>query len=142
MSRFGVLVAAAVALVSCSKGAGDAKDGKDAKRNGEAAADTVSVTGVVAAVDPDKVQVKTDDGREIALKMSQTVSVTLAGGEAESAVITEGAPVRVSYRPKGSGGDLVTIDVEPQAANARGEMKGVPQDDPPANPEKASQRRR
>jgi hypothetical protein len=136
MSRFAVLVSAALALVACSKGGGDAKD---AKRNGEAATDTVSVTGVVAAVEPDKVRVTTDDGRQIALKMSQTVSVTLAGGEAESAVITEGAPVRVSYRPKGSGGDLVTIDVEPQAAKARGETKGVPQDGPPANPQRASE---
>jgi ABC-type Fe3+-hydroxamate transport system substrate-binding protein len=136
MSRIGVIAAAAaLAVVACRK------DGKEAK-NGASSAETVSVTGVVSGVDPDQVQVTTDDGRQLALKMNQTVAVTLAGGEAETAVITEGAPVRVSYRPKGSGGDLVTIDVEPQAANGRGELKdGAAQPDPPANPDRARQGR-
>jgi ABC-type Fe3+-hydroxamate transport system substrate-binding protein len=136
MSRIGVLIAAAVALSACRRDESRAS----AAKAGEAA-DTVSVNGVISAVEPDKVRVTTEDGRELALKLGEAVSVTLAGGQAEAAVITEGAPVRVSYRPKGSGGELVTVDVEPQATSGRGEMKGVPQDDPPANPEKASQGR-
>jgi ABC-type Fe3+-hydroxamate transport system substrate-binding protein len=136
MSRIGVLIAAAMALAACSKGASQAGgDGKkaEAKKAGEAG-DSVSVSGVISAVEPDRVRVRTDDGRELALKLDEAVSVTLAGGKAETAVITEGAPVRVSYRPKGSGGDLVTVDVEPQATTGRGEAKKVPQSDPPANP--------
>jgi ABC-type Fe3+-hydroxamate transport system substrate-binding protein len=136
MSRIGVLIAAAMALSACRRDEGRAS----AAKAGEAA-DTVSVNGVISAVEPDEVRVTTDDGRELALKLGEAVSVTLAGGQAETAVITEGAPVRVSYRPRGSGGDLVTVDVEPQATSGRGEMKGLPQDDPPANPEKASQGR-
>jgi hypothetical protein len=136
MSRIGVLVAAAMAIAACRGGGDGAKEREKAKA---ADGETVSVTGVVTGVAPDKVQVKTDDGRELAFKMSDAVSVTLAGGESQSAVITEGAPVRVSYRPKGSGGDAVTIDVEPQATNGRGEAKGVPQRDPPADPSRARQ---
>jgi ABC-type Fe3+-hydroxamate transport system substrate-binding protein len=136
MSRIGVLIAAAMALSACRRDESQAS----ARKAGEAA-DTVSVNGVISGVEPDKVRVTTDDGRELALKLGEAVSVTLAGGQAEAAVITEGAPVRVSYRPKGSGGDLVTVDVEPQATSARGEMKGVPRDESPANPEKASQGR-
>lgn len=135
MSRIGVLVGAAMAIAACR---GDAGAGaKEKAKAGDGG--TVSVTGVVTGVAPDKVQVKTDDGRELAFDMSDAVSVTLAGGESQSAVITEGAPVRVSYRPKGSGGDAVTIDVEPQATNGRGEAKGVPQRDPPADPNRARQ---
>jgi ABC-type Fe3+-hydroxamate transport system substrate-binding protein len=136
MSRIGVLIAAAMALSACRRDESRAS----AAKAGEAA-DTVSVNGVISAVERDEVRVTTDDGRELALKLGEAVSVTLAGGQAETAVITEGAPVRVSYRPRGSGGDLVTVDVEPQATSGRGERKGVPQDDPPANPEKASQGR-
>lgn len=137
MSRFGVIAAAAaLAVVACRK------DGNGEGKESASSAQTVSVTGVVSGVDPDQVQVTTDDGRKLALKMNQAVAVTLAGGDAETAVITEGAPVRVSYRPKGSGGDLVTIDVEPQASNGRGELKGdTGQHDPPASPERAQQGR-
>ncbi len=122
MVRFGVLVAAA-ALAAC--------------RGGGGRGDTVSVTGVVSAVLPHAVRVRTDDGRQLALDLTDHVAVTLAGGEAQTAVITEGAPVRVSYRPKGAGGELVSVDVEPQARNGRGEAKDVPAADPPADPARA-----
>jgi ABC-type Fe3+-hydroxamate transport system substrate-binding protein len=138
MSRIGVLVAAATALAACredSKGAGGGK--------ANAQADTVSVTGVVSAVDPDNVvEVTTDEGRKLTLKMNEAMTVTLAGGAAQTAVIAEGAPVRVSYRPKGSGGDLVAVDVEPQATTGRGEAKDVPRTDPPADPGRAARQGR
>ncbi len=136
MSRIRVLVVAAAAVAAC-RGASGCGGKEDAPKAGSA--DTVSVTGVVSKVAPDKVQVKTEDGRELAFNMSDAVSVTLAGGQSQTAVITEGAPVRVSYRPKGAGGDAVTIDVEPQATNGRGEAKDVPQRDPPADPNRARQ---
>jgi ABC-type Fe3+-hydroxamate transport system substrate-binding protein len=137
MSRVGMLaVVAALALGACRKDGGGA-DGKDAAKPGE----MVAVTGVITAVDERKVQVKTDDGRQLALNLNKTTSVTLAGGQAETAVITEGAPVRVSYRPQGSGGDLVTIDVEPQATNGRGETKEPSPPEPPADASRARQGR-
>ena len=129
MSRFGVLLAAAVAFTGCRKEATQ-----------ETRGDAVSVTGVVSAGKERAVQVKTDDGRVLDFGLDDAVVVTLAGGEAESAVITEGAPVRVSYRPQGSGADLLSIDVEPQATDAKGETKASPQGDPPADPARAAKR--
>lgn len=126
MSRIGVLVAAAVVVAACRDDAGGANGAGKGKASGEGSG-TVSAMGVVSSVQPDKVQVKTADGRQLALKMSDGVKVTLAGGEAQTAVITEGAPVRVAYRPKGEGGELVTIDVEPKAGGSGGEAKPAPQ---------------
>jgi hypothetical protein len=138
MSRIGVLVAVAVALTACRDDSGRASG--RAKGNGEAG-ETVSATGVVSGVQPDRLQVKTEDGRQLALRMNDGVKVTLAGGEAQSAVITEGAPVRVSYRPKADGGDLVAVDVEPKGANAGGDAKPAPapQGDAAAEPGRGRQ---
>ncbi len=80
-----------------------------------ASRETASATGVVSAVGPTDVQVKTDDGRQLALRMGDDVKVTLAGGEAQRAVITEGAPVRVSF----DGKKLVAVDVEPKARGGK-----------------------
>lgn len=132
MSRSGLLLAAALALAACSA------EKKKAASRGE----LVSVTGVVARVEENGFQVRTDDGQVLSLALRSTAAVTLAGGEAQSAVITEGAPVRVSYRPKGSGGEAVSVDVEPQATTGTGELKPREADvDPPANPEQAARGR-
>lgn len=48
--------------------------------------------------------------------------------------------MRVSYRPQGSGADLLSIDVEPQATDAKGETKAPPEGDPPADPARAAKR--
>jgi hypothetical protein len=131
MARIGVLAALALALGACRDG-----DQAAAKAGGGQESAAVAVTGVVASADENRVEVTTDDGRRLALRMTPNVSVTLAGGQAEAAVITEGAPVRVSYRPQGSGGELVAVDVEPQAATAPGGTKDAPPD-PPADPSRA-----
>lgn len=126
MSRF-VLLAALLALAACRKEATQESTGQ-----------VLSVTGVVSGVREEAVQVTTHDGRVLDFRLDDAVAITLAGGEAQPAVVAEGAPVRVSYRPQGSGADLVSIDVEPQATDARGETAAPPEGDPPADPARAA----
>ncbi len=129
MSRF-AFIAALLTLAACRKEA----------TQETSSGPVMSVTGVVSGVKEEVVQVTTDDGRVLDFKLDDAVAVTLAGGEAQPAVVTEGAPVRVSYRPEGRGADLVSIDVEPQATNARGETASPPEGDPPAVPGRAAGR--
>lgn len=139
MTRSGVLLAAALALAACQ----ESEKGGKGKAEG-APGKVVSVDGVVEGVKPDAVRVKTDDGKVLAFAMRDDVTVTLAGGEAQAAVVTEGAPVRLSYRPRGSGGELVSIDVEPQGASGGGQARAPaapPADDPPADAAQAAKGR-
>jgi ABC-type Fe3+-hydroxamate transport system substrate-binding protein len=98
-------------------------------------ADLVSVTGMVSSVKEREVQVTTDDGRVLDFPVDDAVAVTLGGGESRPAVITEGAPVRVSYRPRGGGVDLVSIDVEPAGAEPSVGTRAQP----PARPQRTPQ---
>lgn len=144
MSRIRVLVVAAAAFAAC-RGASGCGGNESAPKATGATGGTVSAMGVVSGVQPDQVQVKTSDGRRLALRMRDDVKVTLAGGEAQSAVITEGAPVRVSYKPSGDGGELVAVDVEPKTGggdakeSAAGEQNPAPQRDLPADAGRARQ---
>jgi hypothetical protein len=126
-----VVLAAVAALGACGR-----KDGSRGDRP-VAQQDLVSVTGVVADVKEKALQVRTDDGRMLNFAMNDGVAVTLGGGESQPAVLTEGAPVRVSYKPKGGGADLVSIDVEPQAPESKGQAP-VRSADPPAHPSRAA----
>lgn len=132
MRRFAVLLAVAGVLGACGQKKEEAGDAPAAKDR-----DLVSVTGVVSEVKEKAVQVRTDDGRVLDFAMGDAVAVTLGGGESQPAVITEGAPVRVSYKPKGSGADLVSIDVEPQAPGSKGEAPG-PSPAAPTDPSRAA----
>jgi hypothetical protein len=88
---------------------------------GKGGPDVRSADGVVASVKEHAVQVRTQDGRTLDFPMKDDVKVTLGGGEASTAVVTEGAPVRVAYRQHGDRDrELVSIDVEPKgrAGNA------------------------
>lgn len=115
-----VMLVIAIAVAGCRKEA-----------TSESGADLVSVTGTVSRVKERAVVVTTDDGRVLDFALDDAVTVTLGGGESQRAVITEGAPVRVSYRPQGSGADLVSIDVEPMAPEAKGASSVGTQADPP-----------
>ncbi len=113
--RRSVVVALALAA-ACSKGG----SGGNAGSSGSAGSDVKSADGVVASVTKDKVQVRTQDGRTLAFPMKDDTKVTLGGGEASTAVVTEGAPVRVSFKGSETSPDVVSIDVEPKihAGNA------------------------
>jgi hypothetical protein len=99
----GLGVVAVALAAACGKGSGGGAGG------------VKSADGVVASVKEHAVSVKTQDGRTLDLPMKDDVKVTLGGGEASSAVVTEGAPVRVAYREHGGDRrELVSIDVEPK----------------------------
>jgi hypothetical protein len=122
----GWVVAALALAAACGRGGsgGNAGSAGSAGGNGVRSAD-----GVVASVKEHAVQVKTQDGRVLDFKMKDDVKVTLGGAEASStAVVSEGAPVRVAYK----GDQLVSIDVEPKvrAGSAASEGSGAGQ--PPA----------
>jgi hypothetical protein len=105
---FGVVVLAVAA--ACSKGG----SGKNAGSTGSSGDSAVrSADGVIASVKDNAVQVKTRDGRVLGFKMKDDTKVTLGGGEASSAVVTEGAPVRVSFKGDEQKPEVVAIDVEP-----------------------------
>lgn len=130
MKGLAVLVVGALALGACQQ--------KEAASAGSAPAEkgVVSVTGVVSGVSEKALRVRTDDGRVLDFALDDAVAVTLGGGESHQAVVTEGAPVRVSFKPKGAGADLVSIDVEPQAPESKGESS-APSADVPADPARA-----
>ncbi|HET8541826.1 MAG TPA: hypothetical protein VFL83_18255 [Anaeromyxobacter sp.] len=107
-----IAVVALASALACSRGGSGGNAGSSGSAGGEGVR---SVEGVVAAVTQDAVQVKTEDGRVLDFPMRDDTKVTLAGGEASTAVVTEGAPVRVSFREKAKGNEVVTIDVEPKA---------------------------
>ncbi len=113
MSRHlrGWAVAAAVAAAACSKGGAGGNAGSTGSAGGS---DMKSADGVVASVKEHKVEVRTQDGRTLQFPMKDDTKVTLGGGDASSAVVTEGAPVRVSYKGDESKPDVVSIDVEPK----------------------------
>jgi ABC-type Fe3+-hydroxamate transport system substrate-binding protein len=107
----GFAVVAVALAAACSRGG----SGGNAGSSGSAASEgTRSADGVVASVSEGAVKVKTQDGRVLDFPMKDDVKVTLGGGEASSAVVTEGAPVRVSFKEGGKGNELVSIDVEPR----------------------------
>ncbi len=113
MARFvrGVGVVALALAAACSRGG----SGGDAGSRGSAGrGDLKSADGVIAAVRKDSVQVRTPDGRTLDFPMSEDTKVTLGGGEASSAVVTEGAPVRVAFKGDEKKPDVVSIDVEPK----------------------------
>lgn len=95
---------------------------------GSAEADLRSAEGVVAGVSERAVQVRTPDGSVLEFPLREGVEVTLGGGESSRAVVTEGAPVRVSYRDAGEENELVRIDVEPRARS--GDTGEVPAQGP------------
>ncbi len=111
MARFvrawGVVALALAA--ACSKGSGGA---------GVRSAD-----GVIASVKKDDVQVKTKDGHVLQFKMKDDTKVTLGGGEASTAVVTEGAPVRVAFKGDEQKPDVVSVDVEPAVRSGSAEGK-------------------
>jgi ABC-type Fe3+-hydroxamate transport system substrate-binding protein len=133
MSRIAVLLAAcAVAASACGDRSPKGKGGPAAQAG---SGEVLTTSGVVAVVKEDGVQVKTDDGRVLNLALGKETKVTLAGGEADIAVVSEGAPVRVSYKPTEKGGAAVTIDVEPNAPKAG---SPGPQSGPTAQPKGAA----
>jgi hypothetical protein len=132
MRRFAVLLAVAFVAGACGQKKEKAGDAPAASQQ-----DLVSVTGVVSGVKEKSLQVRTDDGRTLDFAMDDAVTVTLGGGESQPAVVTEGAPVRVSFKPKGSDPELVSIDVEPQAPESKGEAP-VDTSDVPADPSRAA----
>ncbi len=122
MVRFvrGIGIVALAAAAACSKGG----SGGNAGSSGSAADSGLkSADGVVASVKQDDVQVKTKDGKVLQFKMKDETKVTLGGGEASSAVVTEGAPVRVAFKGDEQKPDVVSVDVEPavRAGSAAGE---------------------
>jgi hypothetical protein len=88
--------------------------------------------GVVAGVKEHQVQVRTQDGRVLAFPMKDDTKVTLGGGDASPAVVTEGAPVRVAFKGDESKPEVVGIDVEPKGGGGKptGTDRGAGQ--PPA----------
>jgi hypothetical protein len=108
--RRSVVVALALAA-ACSKGG---SGGGNAGSSGSSGDDVKSADGVVASVAPGKLQVRTQDGRTLAFPMRDDTKVTLGGGEASTAVVTEGAPVRVSFKGSDAAPDVVSVDVEPK----------------------------
>ncbi|HEX9049269.1 MAG TPA: hypothetical protein VF841_01930 [Anaeromyxobacter sp.] len=114
---FGALALALAA--ACSKGGSGGSAGSSGS-SGDAG--LRSADGVVASVKQHDLQVKTKDGRVLQFKMKDETKVTLGGGEASSAVVTEGAPVRVAFKGDGGTPDAVSIDVEPavRAGSAEG----------------------
>jgi predicted small secreted protein len=123
-----VLIVVALAVAGCRK-----------ETTSGSGADLVSVTGMVSSVKDRELQVTTDDGRVLDLALDDEVTVTLGGGESQRTVITEGAPVRVSYRPRGDGADLVSIDVEPAGSPAKGGSSVGTRAEPPAKPQRTPQ---
>ncbi len=108
MSMRGWVVAVAVAAAAaCSKG-------------GPGGAGVKSADGVIAAVKEHEIDVRTQDGRVLRFPKKDDTKVTLGGGEASSAVVTEGAPVRVSFRGDEKSPDVVSIDVEPKVRGSSG----------------------
>jgi hypothetical protein len=126
----GWVVAALALAAACGRGGsgGNAGSAGSAGGNGVRSAD-----GVVASVKEHAVQVKTQDGRVLDLRMKDDVKVTLGGAEASStAVVSEGAPVRVSYKERRDGNDLVSIDVEPKVRAGAPGSEGSGAGQPPA----------
>ncbi len=121
MARYGWRAAfVAVALAAaCSKGGSGGNAGSSGSSNDPG---VKSADGIVASVGKDTVQVKTKDGRVLQFPMKDDTKVTLGGGEASTAVVTEGAPVRVSFKGDEKKPDVVSIDVEPavRAGSAEG----------------------
>ncbi len=144
MNRIVVLLACAIAASACGDRSSKNKGGSAAQAGSP---EVVTASGVVAVVKEDGVQVKTDDGRILNLALDKETKVTLAGGEAQLAVVSEGAPVRVSYKPTGKGGSAVAIDVEPNApkapsSNAQGQPAAQPKGAAPAGGEATQPRSR
>jgi len=124
----GWAIAVAVAAAACSKGG----SGGNAGSSGSAGGDVKSADGVVASVKEHQVSVRTQDGRTLQFPMKDDTKVTLGGGEASSAVVTEGAPVRVAFKGDERKPDVVSIDVEPKGrAGSVGGSSGAGQ--PPAS---------
>ncbi len=122
MARFvqGVAVAVLALAAACSKGG----SGGNAGSTGSAGDSGLkSADGVIASVKKDDVQVKTKDGHVLQFKMKEDTKVTLGGGEASTAVVTEGAPVRVAFKGDESKPDVVSVDVEPAVRAGRAEGK-------------------
>ncbi len=121
MARFvrGFGVAALAVAAACSRGGsgGNAGSSGSAGGNGVKSAD-----GVVASVKQDDVEVRTKDGKVLRFKLRDDTKVTLGGGEASTAVVTEGAPVRVAFKGDETKPDVVSVDVEPavRAGSAEG----------------------
>jgi ABC-type Fe3+-hydroxamate transport system substrate-binding protein len=115
--RFGIVALALAA--ACSKG------GSGNAGSSGSSADTAvkSADGVVASVKSNDVQVKTKDGRVLQFKMKDETKVTLGGGEASHAVVSEGAPVRVAYKGDEQKPEVVSVDVEPAVRGGSGEGK-------------------
>ncbi len=112
MARYGwrAAIAALALAAACSKGGSGGNAGSSGSSAGEGVR---SADGVVASVSKGTVRVKTKDGRVLQFPMSDDTKVTLGGGEASAAVVTEGAPVRVAFRGDERKPDVVSIDVEP-----------------------------
>jgi hypothetical protein len=108
--RRSVVVALALAAACSSKGG----SGGNAGSSGSSEGDVRSADGVVASVAKGKLEVRTQDGRTLAFPMKDDTKVTLGGGEASSAVVTEGAPVRVSFKGSDTSPVVVSVDVEPK----------------------------
>ena len=122
MARFvrGFGVVAVALAAACSKGG----SGGNAGSSGSSADVAVkSADGVVASVKSNDVQVRTKDGRVLQFKMKDDTKVTLGGGEAPTAVVSEGAPVRVAFRGEEQKPEVVSIDVEPAVRAGSGEGK-------------------
>lgn len=119
---FGIVALALAA--ACSKGGSDGGNAGSSGTSGGSGGDVKSADGVVASVKPGAVQVKTQDGRMLSFPMRDKIKVTLGGGEASSAVVTEGAPVRVAYKGDEAKPEVVSIDVEPKVR--AGSDKGQP----------------
>ncbi len=116
----GFAVVALALAAACSKGG----SGGNAGSSGSARESEVrSADGVIASVKDRAVQVKTKDGRVLGFTMKDDTKVTLGGGEASSAVVAEGAPVRVAFKGDEQKPEVVSIDVEPAVRAGSGAGK-------------------
>lgn len=107
----------AVVAAACSRGGSPGNAGSGGSSGGS---DVKSADGVVASVKEHQVQVKTQDGRVLDFMLKDDTKVTLGGGEASSAVVTEGAPVRVAFKGDPGKPDVVSVDVEPKVRAGSG----------------------
>ncbi len=143
-----VVAVAVVAAAGCKGGSG----GNAGSSGSGGGGDVKSADGVVASVKEHQVEVRAQDGHVLRFAMKDDTKVTLGGGEASAAVVTEGAPVRVAFKGDEGKPDVVSIDVEPKVragsaaagqppASGRFQAEGGNQGDAHARPPQSTPQR-
>ncbi len=108
-----------------NKSAQDQTGKGDSSRTAASAGEQQSVTGTVAQVSADEVQVDTANQPGLKLKVNNSTRITVDGKDASASELREGTQVRASYQGTGDQATAIRIDARSSRSGTEGQLPGM-----------------